>query len=106
MDWSLLWNPVLLSVVLLLVLSALRLNVVFSLILASIAGGLLAGMGVPESIQAFYRGLGGGAGIAMNYAMLGAFSIAISRSGMTELIAQKLFERIGKQVSARQVFWF
>ena len=42
----------------------------------------------------------------MNYAMLGAFSIAISRSGMTELIAQKLFERIGKQVSPRQVFWF
>ena len=28
MDWSLLWNPVLLSVVLLLVLSALRLNAV------------------------------------------------------------------------------
>lgn len=106
MDWSLLWNPVLLSVIFLLVLSALRLNVVFSLILASVAGGLLAGMGVPESIQAFYRGLGGGAGIAMNYAMLGAFSIAISRSGMTELIAQKLFERIGKQVSPRQVFWF
>ena len=106
MDWSLLWNPVLLSVALLLLLSALRLNVVFSLILASVAGGLLAGMGVSESIQAFYRGLGGGAGIAMNYAMLGAFSIAISRSGMTELLAQKLFERIGKQVSPRQVFWF
>ena len=29
MDWSLLWNPVLLSVALLLLLSALRLNVVF-----------------------------------------------------------------------------
>ena len=43
MDWSMLGNPVLLSVVMLLALSALRLNVVFSLILASVFGGVIAG---------------------------------------------------------------
>ncbi|WP_419646682.1 Na+/H+ antiporter family protein, partial [Victivallis vadensis] len=47
-----------------------------------------------------------GAGIAMNYAMLGAFSIAISRSGVTELIAQKLFACIGRQVTQKQIFCF
>ena len=45
MLWEILKNPVLISVVILLVLSALRLNVVFSLILAALSGGLLAGMG-------------------------------------------------------------
>lgn len=106
MDWSMLGNPVLLSVVVLLVLSALRLNVVFSLILASVFGGMAAGLGAEGSIKAFYGGLGGGAGIAMNYAMLGAFSIAISRSGVTELIAQKLFACIGRQVTQKQIFCF
>ena len=42
----------------------------------------------------------------MNYAMLGAFSIAISRSGVTELIAQKLFACIGRQVTQKQIFCF
>lgn len=106
MDWSMLGNPVLLSVVMLLALSALRLNVVFSLILASVFGGVVAGLGTGGAVKAFYGGLGGGAGIAMNYAMLGAFSIAISRSGVTELIAQKLFACIGRQVTQKQIFCF
>ena len=106
MDWSMLGNPVLLSVVMLLILSALRLNVVFSLILASVFGGVIAGLGTGGAVKAFYGGLGGGAGIAMNYAMLGAFSIAISRSGVTELIAQKLFACIGRQVTQKQIFCF
>lgn len=37
-------NPVLLSLVILLILSALRLNVVFSLVIVAFCGGLLAGM--------------------------------------------------------------
>ena len=45
MLWEILKYPVLLSVVILLVLSALRLHVVFSLFLAALSGGLLAGMG-------------------------------------------------------------
>lgn len=106
MDWSMLGNPVLLSVVMLLALSALRLNVVFALILASVFGGVIAGLGTGGAVKAFYGGLGGGAGIAMNYAMLGAFSIAISRSGVTELIAQKLFACIGRQVTQKQIFCF
>ncbi len=106
MDWSMLGNPVLLSVVMLLALSALRLNVVFSLILASVFGGVIAGLGTGGAVKAFYGGLGGGAGIAMNYAMLGAFSIAISRSGVTELIAQKLFACIGRLVTQKQIFCF
>ena len=99
-------NPVLLSVVILLILSALRLNVVFSLVIAALCGGLLAGMDGASAMKAFTGGLGNGAQIAFNYAMLGAFSIAISRSGVTELIARELFRRIGGEVTKKKLFIF
>ena len=99
-------NPVLLSVVTLLILSALRLNVVFSLVIAALCGGLLAGMDGASVMKAFTGGLGNGAQIAFNYAMLGAFSIAISRSGVTELIARELFRRIGGEVTKKKLFIF
>ena len=63
-------NPVLLSVVILLILSALRLNVVFSLVIAALCGGMLAGMNGTAAMKAFTGGLGNGAAIAFNYAML------------------------------------
>ena len=106
MLWEVLKNPVLISVVILLALSALRLNVVFSLILAALSGGLLAGMGGVETMNAFGSGLASGAKIAFNYAMLGAFSIAISRSGVTELLARELFKRIGGEVTPKKLFVF
>ena len=99
-------NPVLLSVVILLILSALRLNVVFSLVIAALCGGLIAGMDGTAAMKAFTGGLGNGATIAFNYAMLGAFSIAISRSGVTELIARELFKRIGGEVTGKKLFFF
>lgn len=99
-------NPVLLSVLILLVLSVLRLNVVFALIIAALSGGMIAGMGGMGTIKAFSAGLGNSAELAFNYAMLGAFSIAISRSGVTELLAQKLFRLVGDgNVTGRRLFW-
>ena len=99
-------NPVLLSVVILLVLSALRLNVVFSIVIAALCGGMLAGMDGLSVMKSFTAGLGNGAPIAFNYAMLGAFSIAISRSGVTELIARELFKWIGGEVTPKKLFVF
>lgn len=89
-------NPVFWSVVILLVLAALRLNVLLSLILAAIAGGLMVAQSVPETLKIFVGGLGNGASIAMNYALLGIFSVAIARSGITEWIAMKLFGYVSK----------
>ena len=103
---ELLKSPVLIAVALLLILSGIRLNVVFSLIIAAIVGGLAAGMNGSDIMTAFSSGLKGGANIAFNYAMLGAFSIAISRSGVTELLAGKLFKAIGREVTPKQLFSF
>ena len=106
MLWEILKNPVLISVVILLVVSASWLNVLFAVILAALSGGLLAGMGGVETMNAFGGGLASGAKIAFNYAMLGAFSIAISRSGVTELLARELFRRIGGAVTPKKLFVF
>ena len=84
-------NPVLLSVLVLLVLSMIKMNVAFALIIAAMSGGLLAHVGITETVKAFSDGLAGGVNIAFNYAILGAFSIAISKSGITELLAKHLF---------------
>ena len=100
-------NPVLISVVVLLVLSAIRLNVVFALIISSLVGGFTAGLSCSDTMKAFLGdGLSNGAQLAFNYAMLGAFSIAISCSGITELLAQALFKRIGKEATPKRIFVF
>ena len=93
-------NPVFWSVAILLILAALRLNVLLSLVLASVAGGLMVSQQVPETLKIFVGGLGNGASIAMNYALLGIFSVAIARSGITEWIAMKLFGYVSKNPAA------
>ena len=103
---DILCNPVFISVCILMVLSILRLNVVFALIIAAVSGGLLSGIGEAATMKAFGAGLGNGANIAFNYAMLGAFSIAISRSGITELLAQMLFKKINGDVTPKKLFIF
>ena len=90
-------NPVFWSVVILLALAAMRLNVLLSLVLASIAGGLMVAQQIPETLKIFVGGLGNGASIAMNYALLGIFSVSIARSGITEWIAMKLFGYVSKK---------
>ncbi|MBN2964975.1 Na+/H+ antiporter family protein [Sulfurospirillum sp. T05] len=99
-------NPVVIAVLVMLVLSLLRINVVIALVIGALAGGMLAGLGVLGSIEAFNGGLGGGATIALSYAMLGAFAVAISRSGITDVLAQKVIKSLGKEATALQQLYF
>ena len=99
-------NPVVIAVLVMLVLSLLRINVVIALVIGALAGGMLAGLGVLGSIEAFNGGLGGGATIALSYAMLGAFAVAISRSGITDVLAQKVIKSLGKEATALQQMYF
>ncbi len=91
-------NPVVISVCVMLLLAILRVNVVVALTFSAIVGGLLAGMSLNDTVAAFESGLGGGATIALSYAMLGAFAVAISRSGITDLMAQSVIKKFhGKE---------
>ncbi|OLQ89921.1 sodium:proton antiporter [Vibrio ponticus] len=94
-------NPVVISVCIMLILALMRVNVVVALTFSAIVGGLVSGMELKETISAFESGLGGGATIALSYAMLGTFAVAISRSGITDLLANSVIRRLnGKENSA------
>ena len=98
-------NPVVIAVALMLVLSLLRINVVVSLAIGAIVGGLLGGLSLEQTLSTFTGGLGGGAEIALSYAMLGAFAVAISRSGITGLLARKVINQLGKDASRTRILW-
>ena len=94
-------NPVVISVCVMLLLALMRVNVVVALTFSAIVGGLVAGMPLVETVSAFESGLGGGATIALSYAMLGTFAVAISKSGITDLLAHSVIKRIhGKEAGA------
>ncbi|MEL7291973.1 MAG: Na+/H+ antiporter family protein [Pseudomonadota bacterium] len=91
-------NPVVISVCIMLALALMRVNVVVALTFSAIVGGLVSGMDLNQAIASFESGLGGGATIALSYAMLGTFAVAISRSGITDLLANSVIKRIhGKE---------
>lgn len=80
-----------------LVLSLCRVHVVVALITGAIAGGLLGGLGIEGSLAAFNKGLGGGATVALSYALLGAFAVAIGKSGLAHALADKVLALLGRQ---------
>lgn len=87
-------NPVIIAVCIMLVLALMRVNVVVALTFSAIIGGLIGGLSLTDAVSAFEGGLGGGATTALSYAMLGAFAVAISRSGITDVLAQKVIKHI------------
>ncbi|WP_087022627.1 Na+/H+ antiporter family protein [Thaumasiovibrio subtropicus] len=93
-------NPVVISVCVMLVLALLRVNVVVALTFSAIVGGLISGMSLTDTISAFEGGLGGGATTALSYAMLGTFAVAISRSGITDVLAQFVIKKVSGQTNA------
>jgi predicted histidine transporter YuiF (NhaC family) len=78
-------------------LSLARVNVVIALTISALVAGLVGGMDLHQTVDAFNTGLGGGAQIALSYALLGAFAVALSHSGLTTLISSKVISLLGKE---------
>ena len=87
-------NAVLVAVVIMLGLSLARVHVVLSLLIGAMAGGLIAGLGVTDTLEAFQEGIRNGAQIALSYALLGAFAVAIAHSGLPQSLAGAVIKRI------------
>lgn len=87
-------NAVLIGVILMLGLTLARINVIVAMTLSAMVAGLIAGLSLSDTIDAFNAGLSGGAEIALSYAMLGAFAVAISKSGLTRILAAKLLDKV------------
>ncbi|CAM2813096.1 Na+/H+ antiporter family protein [Corynebacterium propinquum] len=87
-------NAVIIAVVVMLGLAVARVHVVLALLIGAIVGGLVGGLGIDGSFIAFQEGIGNGASIALNYALLGAFALAIANAGLPRLLAESIINRI------------
>ncbi|MBM0868756.1 Na+/H+ antiporter family protein [Staphylococcus auricularis] len=87
-------NVVVIAVILMVVLCLLRLNVVISLFISAIVGGLIAGMNVTEVVTVFTDNIVDGAEVALSYALLGGFAALISYSGITDYLVGKMIQGI------------
>lgn len=94
--WSIL-NAVLVAVGIMLILSLLRVNVVLSLTVGAMIGGLVGGLNMLDTIEVFTGGLGGGATIALSYGLLGAFALAISRTGIPEVLVNSILKIVQRE---------
>ncbi|MER0465798.1 Na+/H+ antiporter family protein [Bacillus cabrialesii subsp. cabrialesii] len=95
-------NAVVIAVLLMLVLSLLRVNIVIALILGALAGGLTGGLGLGETVKAFTDGLGGNATVAVSYAMLGAFAAALTKTGLPDAMVEASVKLIGNKEDSRK----
>ena len=92
-------NAVILAVLVMVALSLARVSVVFALVVGALVGGLVGGLSLEQTLDAFNQGVGGGAQVALAYATLGAFAVAISRSGLPDMLANRLIKLLGKEES-------
>lgn len=89
-------NPVFISVIVVIGLSLLKLNVLLSLIVGAIVGGLLAGIPIREVMETLISGMGGNSETALNYILLGALAASISQTRVDKVLTQKLSILIGE----------
>ncbi|GIW50620.1 MAG: sodium:proton antiporter [Anoxybacillus sp.] len=95
-------NAVVISVLVMLILSLLRMNVVFSLLIASLVGGLIGNLSLSKTVEVFSEGLGNSAEVALSYALLGGFAIAISKTGLPNAIVHMIIKMVGKQGESKR----
>ena len=88
-------NAVLIAVLVMLVLAVVRVHVVLALAAGAVVGGVVAGLGLDGTMVAFQDGLGAGAKIALSYALLGAFAMAVAHSGLPRLLADWMVRKLG-----------
>lgn len=84
------FNAVVISVLVMVVLSLLRINVLFALIIAALTAGLISGMGLEQSVLTMIEGMGGQSETALSYILLGIFAVMIGLSGITSVLVHKM----------------
>ncbi|MGN8395229.1 Na+/H+ antiporter family protein [Helicobacter pylori] len=98
--WS---NPAFVAIICMCVLSLLRLNIMLSMISATLIAGLMGGLGITESFNAMIDGMKGNLNIALSYILLGALAVAIAKSNFIKVALSKL---IGLMNYKRSTFCF
>ncbi|MCE5096487.1 Na+/H+ antiporter family protein [Staphylococcus devriesei] len=92
-------NAVVIAVILMIILCLCRLNVVISLFISSLVGGLISGMSLNKVISVFGKNIVDGSEVALSYALLGGFAALISYSGITDYLVNKIIRAIHSENS-------
>lgn len=93
-----LFNPVIISVAVMIALCLLKLNVIFSILIAALIAGITAGITPYNTMKILISGMGGNSETALSYVLLGALAVAINSTGVASIISNK----ISKIVSGRR----
>ena len=116
---TILFNPVVVSVIVLTVLCLLKFNILLALIVSAIVGGLVGGLplavidaesklaflsnlpgfvsstsGETGIIDTLIGGMGGNSSTALAYILLGIFAVGLARTGLGDIVSKKLSQSL------------
>ncbi|WP_431800550.1 Na+/H+ antiporter family protein [Halobacillus andaensis] len=77
---------VIVSVLVLIILSLARVNVIIAILAAGLTAGVMNGQSIVDSLDLLVDGMGKQASVALSYILLGAFAVAITHSGITSIL--------------------
>ncbi len=69
-------------------LCLLKINVLISILISAVVGGLVAGMPLGDIMATLVGGMGGQSDTALSYILLGALAMAISHTGVTDILVR------------------
>ncbi|MDA9556164.1 TRAP transporter large permease subunit [Vibrio sp.] len=98
-------NSVILAISLMTVLCLIRVPVPIALITGALIGSLNSGLSVQDSMTAINNNIASGAQVGMTYIMIGAFAVALSRSGILDLFANKVSMATDNGISHTKLKW-
>lgn len=100
-------NAVVLAITLMVVFCLIKIPVAVSLVSAALLGGLHARMTMPDILQVLNDNLLSGAQVGITYIMVGAFAVALARSGILDWVAQKMASSLNREGAhvRQQVKW-
>lgn len=85
-----LFNPVVVSIAVMIILCLLKFNVLLSILVAAIVAGVCSGMPIGDAMSTLVGGMGGNAETALSYILLGALAVAVSKTGLASILAKKI----------------
>ncbi len=92
-------NPVLVSVVVLVVLCLRKINVLIALLISALVAGVMSGMDLIKAMSILVKGMGGNSETALSYVLLGTLASAMANTGITELLSHKIEKIVrGKKI--------
>lgn len=95
-----LFNPVVISISVMIILCLLKFNVLLSILIAAIVAGVCSGIPIGDTMSILVGGMGGNAETALSYILLGALAVAVSKTGLASILAKKISNIVkGKKIT-------